>query len=233
VVGETRSFVGNLVNAFDFKQDPLPPLILPTSPLPGPASCVDGVVCPSPDPTVTSVSPNLVQQGATNLVATVTGTGFTPDSSIEVVGLRLADLVKTTTTYLDSTHLRITMTAKDTIGQSPYDVDVRSPDGRGSSCWDCLTVVPAPRLTSASPTTLAAGTSATVTIHGHWFVPGATLTGPGVKVRPLTVIDDQTATAKVSVLAHRNPGYVRLTLTDPASAGGGSAVCTTCLATTA
>jgi hypothetical protein len=142
-------------------------------------------------------------------------------------------LVDTTTTYVDATHLQITMSAATHIGQSAYDVDVRMPDGRGANCFACLTVAPAPRLSAVTPSTLAAGTKTTVTVTGHWFAAGATLTGTGVTIGPLTVSDEATATARITVPARRAPGSVRLTLTDPGSAGGGSAVCTTCLATTA
>ncbi len=40
---------GDLVNDFDFNQTPIPPLILPTHPAPGPASCPPGG-CPPPSP---------------------------------------------------------------------------------------------------------------------------------------------------------------------------------------
>jgi phospholipase C len=232
VVGENRLFVGNLMTAFNFSQHPLPALVLPTKPPPGPASCVDGIRCPPPDPTITSVSPDFVRLSATNFVATLTGTGFTPDATVRVTGLPIADEVQTSTAYVDPTHLQITMSVKGTLGQALYDVAVRRPDGSGSTCYECLTVAPAPRLTSTTPSTLAAGTSATVTVHGHWFAPGATLTGGAIRVSPLTIVDDTTATAQVTVLAHRTPGPVTLTLTDPPSAGGGTAVCKTCLSTT-
>jgi phospholipase C len=46
-VRESASVLGDLVNDFDFNQPPRPPLLLPTHPAPGPASCPPGG-CPAP-----------------------------------------------------------------------------------------------------------------------------------------------------------------------------------------
>ena len=233
VVGENRTFVGDLIKTFDFTQTPLPRLILPTDPPPGPASCVDGFVCPPPDPTITSISPDFIRQTATQVVATVTGSGFTPDASVQVVGLRGFDLMTAQTTYLDANHLRVTLSATTKLPQSPYDVDLRSPDGTGTTCFSCLTLGPPPRLTSADPSVVQAGTTRTVALHGHWFEPGAVLTGEHVRLGPVTVQDEANATVEVTVLPTRAPGPVRLTLIEPAAAGGGIVTCKACLSTTA
>jgi phospholipase C len=157
VVGETRSFVGTLNHAFDFGQDPLPRLVLDPDPPPGPPSCVDEIVCPSERPTITSISPNAIRQGATGVVATVTGTGFAPDATATVTGLRAGDVVTAQTTYVDSKHLRVRMTLKPALPQSGYDLDIRMLDGTGVNCFECVVVTPAPRVTSASPAVLPGG----------------------------------------------------------------------------
>ncbi len=83
----------------------------------------------------TSVSPTFVRLTATNLVANVTGTGFTPGANVVVFGLRRTDVLKTTTTYVDDTHLQVTMSASSTIAQSPYDSTCGCRTGEELTAW--------------------------------------------------------------------------------------------------
>ncbi len=49
-VRENASILGNLASDFNFAQSPRPPLLLPTHPAPGPASCPPGGSCSPPPP---------------------------------------------------------------------------------------------------------------------------------------------------------------------------------------
>jgi dipeptidyl aminopeptidase/acylaminoacyl peptidase len=90
--------------------------------------------------------------------------------------------------------------------------------------------VPMPKPVSATPA-VARGTTATVTLHGSWFVPGIVAwAGDGVTAS-ITAVGPSTATMTVTVDPGATPGPRDVVVANPATPGmgGGSATCSGCL----
>ena len=87
-------------------------------------------------PTLTNVSPNNVF-GDQTVVFTLTGTGFTPGSTVSATGLGLGEATLDEVEYISPTELEITVTFTFTA-QGTMDVDVTN--GKGTSTSFAVTV---------------------------------------------------------------------------------------------
>ncbi|MGA8940177.1 MAG: IPT/TIG domain-containing protein, partial [Acidobacteriaceae bacterium] len=94
-------------------------------------------------PSISSISPNLVQAGSAAVTLTVTGTGFNANSTVNLGGAALA------TTYVSSTQLTaaVTATAIANYGWAPVTVSNPTPGGGVSSVvpltiYDLVNVTP-------------------------------------------------------------------------------------------
>ena len=115
---------------------------------------------PNPTPVLTSLSPPRGLVGTTSLTVAAIGSGFTQSSVIQWNG------VGRTTTYVNATEVRTTLTAADlqTVGTALVNVVSPAPGGGASSALE-FSVVPPPVL-SVSASTVRVGATVTVTLTG-------------------------------------------------------------------
>ncbi len=125
------------------------------------------VLVPNPVPTISGLTPATAVAGSADLTLTVNGTGFGAASVVSFNGQTLA------TTLVSATQLTAVVPAAALATAGSYNVLVTNPaPGGGSSAAATFTVtVPAPPISSFTPTT--GGPGITVTIIGTNFT-GAT-----------------------------------------------------------
>jgi hypothetical protein len=103
-----------------------------------------------------------------------------------------------------------------------YDITVRNADGGGVTGVGALSLVAAPTVTSASPTSMGVGaTSRTVTVTGTGFQAGSTATfsGTGITVNSVTLVSATTLSLLVTVASGSTLGLRDLTV----NSGGANA----------
>jgi Tol biopolymer transport system component len=131
----------------------------------------------TPVPQITSISPTGVVAGSSAFQLFITGSNFVSTSSVTVDG------DNRTTTFVNTTSLQVQVTAADVATAGAVEVAVVNPigptsaPGGGSSAPVSLMVTnPVPVLTSLSPTSFAAGTTASTAL----VVNGASLVSNSV-----------------------------------------------------
>jgi outer membrane protein assembly factor BamB len=170
-------------------------------------------------PTVTAVSPKAVGQQAA-LYLTLTGTGFTPTTK---VSFSAAGITGTSIKYLSPTSVQVWTTVTGTAPVGTSDVTVTTPDGT-ATCSACLTIDPHATIKAISPTSIAAGTSATISVTGANFVSGLTVstTIPGSTVGTPTSVTATSLSVTVTVPTGVTAGNYVLKVINP-DGGTGSA----------
>jgi arylsulfate sulfotransferase len=92
----------------------------------------------SPEPSVGSVTPSVATAGSTGTQVTVSGAGFTPQSSVELGGTPL------TTTFVSDSELTVTLSAATLANVGIAQIDVTTPaPGGGTSAMLPFTIVSA------------------------------------------------------------------------------------------
>lgn len=134
------------------------------------------VVAPNPLPVISSLTPATAVAGTAAFILTLNGTGFYSGSVVSFNGIALS------TTFLPNTGLIASVLGTDIATAGTYDVTVTNaaPGGGTSAAATFIVTVPAPTITSFTPTTGGPGTS--VTITGANFA-GATV----VRIGPFNV----------------------------------------------
>lgn len=188
----------------------------------GPASTPSNPVVPKPPVTFTSVSPSRLGQGASKVVVTLAGSGFTTGATVSVsgTGVSLSDLSVVSSTTITA---KATVSASAATGSRNLTVN----DSNGSAtCTGCLTVDAHPILTGTSPTQMAAGAKGTVTFTGSGFETGATVkfVATTFKLTKLTVTTTS-ITATVRVPQGAPIGSYTVEVTNPDK---GTATCSDC-----
>ncbi|AKU98556.1 hypothetical protein AKJ09_05220 [Labilithrix luteola] len=173
-----------------------------------------------PVPSLSSpLSPATIGAGAGPTDVTVTGVGFFITSQITF------DNAPAATTYVDSTHLKATLSAAQlaTAGAIAVRVVNGTPGGGTSAALSFTVTNPAPQITGLNPTSVpAASPDRTITITGTGFVPSSIVKGGGTILSSNYVSNTQ-LTAVVPSTQLVNPGSVGITVTNPAPGGGSSA----------
>ena len=144
-------------------------------------------------PTLTSISPNTVIAGSSNLTVTATGTNFVSTSTINWNGTPL------TTTFVNATSLTaiIPATNLSTTGTDSIKIET-SGVGTSASLPFTVTAQPAPTLTSITPTTaIVGGASFTLTATGTNFTSAAQITWNGTALTT-TFVNSTSLTATVA-----------------------------------
>ena len=165
---------------------------------------------PAVAPVVTSLSPTAGPAGGGTTV-TVTGTGFTGDSTVTVGG---ASGIRPDTVATDGTTLTFTTPAG---AAGTADVSVTSPAGTSGTVPFTYQAPPAgaPVLTTLSPTTGPAGGGTAVTVSGTGFTTGSTVSVDGSgPITPTAVSADGTSLT-FATPAHA-AGTVQVTVTSGA-----------------
>lgn len=86
-------------------------------------------------PTITSVNPSSLPQGASNQPIILGGTNF--ESGATVVS---HTGITAKATFVSSTRLDLSVTVAGTVSPGPYNLDLTNPDGGKFNCVGCLTV---------------------------------------------------------------------------------------------
>ncbi len=127
-------------------------------------------------PTITSLSPNVLGQGAAGKSVVLTGTGLVSGATVSFSGAG----VTATTAFNSATQLTLTVTVTSGAATGARNVTVTNPDGGTFTLTNGLTVNAAPTILSITPNTHAANSNGVAeTITGTGFQPGATVTFTG------------------------------------------------------
>lgn len=166
-------------------------------------------------PVITAISPASIVTGSPATTITITGTGFTPSSSVYFYN------TFATTTFISSTSLSITAPASYLGSVVTIAVIVRNPGWVSNTVYEQV-VNPAPTLTSISPSTVVAGApqfALTLTGTGLSYSTTATINGHPYTLNSVT---STTATIYVNPADVASVGNVPVTLANPSPGGGTS-----------
>ncbi|MDR7224981.1 IPT/TIG domain-containing protein [Aminobacter aminovorans] len=161
-----------------------------------------------PAPTVTGVSPSAGPTGGGTMV-TITGTNFSTASAVGFGGTAATGFVINSATQI---------TATSPAGTGTVDVTVITPGGTSAtSAADQFTYVPAPTVTSVSPTSGPTGGGSTVVITGTNLSGATAVSFGGTAAGSFTV----NSATQITVTSPAGTGTVDVRVT---TAGGTSAV---------
>jgi hypothetical protein len=168
-------------------------------------------------PTVATVTPDRLGQGATNQTVVLSGSGFIASTQVAPSGTGVT--VAVTSRTATSISLRVSVAAGAGLGAR--DLTLTSNDGGRSVCGSCFTVLEAPRITAVSPPTVRRSTTTTVTLTGTSFDPSMTVTvaGGGVTILTVTYVSPTSATLSVRVGANAALGARTMTVTSVTTKG--------------
>jgi trimeric autotransporter adhesin len=173
----------------------------------------------NPDPSLSSVNPNIISVGSPETTITATGSNFVSSSTIMWNGAAL------TTSYVNATTLTAQVPATDlaNTGTATVTVVTGAPGG-GTSNSVPVTIEtnPVPTLSSISPNTAAFGSAAlTLTATGTNFVPTSTVLWNGAALTT-SYTNTTTLTAQVPATDLASAGTATVTVSNPAPGGGTS-----------
>ena len=180
----------------------------------GPASCSNCFTVTAAAPTVTSTSPDHKPQGVTTTVSVI-GTNFFPGAVASFSG---TGITVNSTTFVDTSHVTANITISATATVGTRDVTVTNTDSQADTCTGCFSVtLPAPAITSVSPTSGHQGTTINVTVTGSHFVSGATVSfsGTGIAVNTNSFVDSSHVTANITISPSATLSLRDVTLTNP------------------
>jgi hypothetical protein len=166
-------------------------------------------------PTLTSISPASHTRGGAGFTVTLTGTGLTGTSAVNVSGTLVT---VTNINVVSDTSVTATFTISPLAARTARNVTVTTPGGTSNSVT--FTIV-APVLTSVTPASGNRGTSVPVTIAGSGFTAASGVTVSGgfgataITVSGFTVVSDAVITATFNVPAGASLGGHNVTVVVP------------------
>ena len=169
-------------------------------------------------PTLTSIAPTSVTEGAAAQTLTLTGTNFVSNSSVTYNG------VAHTPTFVSATELKITLSTTDQATAGIYPVVVTNPaPGGGPSQSVSFTVNnPVPTISSLSPASAMEGAAGqTLTIMGTNFVSTSTVTYNGV-AHTAKFVSATELTISLTASDQATAGLYPVVVSNPAPGGGTS-----------
>ncbi len=177
-------------------------------------------------PTLTSITPSGGAQGAT-VAVTLSGTGFNgggcKDLGTTVSASGTGVTVSNENTASD-TSLTATFNIATDAATGPRDIKVTTGGGTSSAVTFTVTsrAIPPPTLTSATPSTIGRGTTATVTLTGTNFDTAGNTTvtaeGGGLSISQVAVANATSLTAVLAVGPDASLGSHNLRVTTPGGA---------------
>jgi choice-of-anchor C domain-containing protein len=177
-------------------------------------------------PTVTRVIPQQIGQGAVKNL-TVYGTNFVNGAGVSFsdAGISVGSV-----TFVSATRLTVHVSVSGTAPTTARDVTVTNPDASTDTCGKPLFVAPAPKPTSASPSSAARGATLDVHVLGSDFVNGATVAfGAGVTVNSVSFVNSGDLSANVTVAPGATVGARTIIVRNP---DGGAGRCIRCFGVT-
>ena len=176
----------------------------------------------NPAPVLAGISPSSVTVGSSSPIVTLTGSSFTPSSTVSING------AARTTTYVSDTQLAVALSPADTaaLGTLPVTVVNPAPGGGTSSAQPLTILSPSPTLSSISPATVSAGSPNTnVALTGSGFLPSTTVLLNGSPLASVYVSGTQ-LTVNVSAASLVSGGTDSLVASNAAGSGGVSSAAT-------
>ena len=177
----------------------------------------------NPAPTLTSIAPASVSEGAAAFTLTANGTGFVSTSKVHWNG------AERPTTFVSATQLQATIAAGDVAAVGSTQVSVQTPaPGGGVSAAQAFTIASGPppvsnlvpALTTLAPASAPSGSAAfTLTVNGSNFVAGSTVRWNGV-ARTTTFVSATRVTAAIPVTDLAAAGSAQVTVFNPTPGGG-------------
>jgi outer membrane protein assembly factor BamB len=167
----------------------------------------------TPGPAITAVTPAKLGQGGSATV-TLTGSGFSGTPSVFVSGT----LVSASSVVVKSaTSLQVKITAEGNAITGARNISVIESGNVANTCTACLTIDPAPAITTLTPDSVADGTTTAVAVSGTGYVSGlkVTTTIPGATVGTPTSVTSTSFSVPVTVPAGTAAGSYSLTVTNP------------------
>lgn len=189
-----------------------------TNPIPGGgASAGANLTVAYPPPAISSLTPNSVAMGASQLTLTITGSGFQPVSTVAWNGTPLA------ATYVSGGSLTAVLPAADLVNGENATVTVTTPSPGGGSASSTFAVdFPQPMLSTISPTSVQQGSqSLTLTASGSGFVQGSTIDWNGAPLAT-TYVSATELSAALPGTDLANATQASVTVVSPTPGGGGS-----------
>ncbi len=171
-------------------------------------------------PTITSISPTTLGQGATSTTVRINGSGFNSSTAAAISGAGVTSSVVSRT----STVVTLNVTVGAAAATQPRNVTVTNSTGATTTCTGCLSIVAGPSITGVSPTSVRRGLSTTVTITGARFPTGngnvqVAVSGTGITVGTVRVVSSTTVTAVLQVSSTAALTARSLTLTNRTTFG--------------
>jgi outer membrane protein assembly factor BamB len=180
-----------------------------------------------PGSPITSVTPSAIGQGGTETI-TLSGSNFSGTPSVWVSNT-LVPAQSVTVLSSNSLQFKLTLSPKAQIG--PQNITVIEPGPTSDSCSGCLTVDPAPTVSTSTPGTIPQGETASVQVTGSNFVAGAKISSAsGISVSSTGYVSSNKLTANFFVKPSVTPGSYNVWVRNP---DGGIGVCQGCLTVTA
>ena len=172
----------------------------------------------NPVPVLSGISPTSAVAGGAGFTLTVTGSSFTPSSSVLWGGTAL------TTTFVSSTQLTAVVPAANITSPGTFAITVSNPTpGGGSSSALSFSVLnPVPVISDINPTIVMLGSSSfTLTVTGSNFVNGAVVYW-GSTALTTTFVSSTGLTAVVPASGLTTKGTINVTAVNPTPGGGTS-----------
>jgi large repetitive protein len=166
----------------------------------------------TPPPSLNSVSPNALAQGATSKNVTVSGANFAAGAAVSFSG---GGIAVNSTTFVDSSTVIANVTIAGNAGVGLRNVTETNPDGSTGTFANAFTVNAAPTVASTNPASRGQGaTNQDITITGTNFAGGAqvTFSGAGITVNSTIFVNATTLTANITIAAGAATGARNVTV---------------------
>jgi alpha-tubulin suppressor-like RCC1 family protein len=163
-------------------------------------------------PTLKTVSPKAVGQGATTSL-TLSGSNFI--DNLSQVTFSSPGVSAGTITFVSPSKLMVAVTVSGSATTGAGNVSVSTPGGT-ATCTGCLTVDPAPAVTTVTGHP-AAGATTSVTVKGSGFKSGLVVSTdiPGASAGPPSSLTLHGFKVALTVPSGTAPGMYTLTVTNP------------------
>ena len=180
----------------------------------GGSSSGTGSTLPNPVPAIAGVSPASVSAGAPSQTVTISGTGFVTGSVVSFSGTALQ------TTYVSPTSLQVSLASALLANGAAdaFSVSNPTPGGGSSPQVEFDVMSPTPVVSSITPSTLAIGNPAVITVTGTGFEANSTGLWNG-SPRPTTVISSTSVQITLTAADVQSFGTGQITVSNPGPGG--------------
>jgi hypothetical protein len=177
----------------------------------------------TPAPTVNSVLPNALPQGANNQTVTISGANFVNGAQVSFSG---TGITVNSTTFVDAFTLNANVSVGAAAATGLRNITVTNPDTSTSTFTNAFTVNIKPTVTSTNPSSRGQGAAnQNITITGANFVAGAqaSFSGTGIIVNSTTFVNATTLTANLAIASGAPTGARNVTVVNPDGGSGTAA----------